>query len=338
MVAPPPPPAQQQQQEGGFPVCDYTKQALCSARSLLLSAEVHRVVADNLLRTSGGLLGQGDYEMVSEFAWMGFKEINAGLGVQAPAVASELEQVQLRREQQHAVLDVLALLSDPAVQALGFDVAKVIRTSTFATRKYLKFGIEGSLEPVDEIQEMARGFIPESVLAAWRRGGYDWEMTLDPRNIRSMRTDKVGLGADGSSADFKAKSHAVYAGVLQEGRVLLEVLKIYVHARGPSWATNMHDVVEPLLSGAALPEDSARLAFVETFLWPMKCAAQGIDALRASVGPEFGREFEQHRRGGAGGGGAEDLDAIQAAARRERGHRLSDASEGLGRLRSEFTS
>merc|ERR1719195_367744 len=81
----------------------------------------------------------------------------------------------------------MALLSDPSVQSLGFDVATIIRESKFATKKYLKFYIEDKLNPIDEIQKLAYEIIPKSVLALWGKGGHDWEMTLEPRNINSIR-------------------------------------------------------------------------------------------------------------------------------------------------------
>merc|ERR1712039_142715 len=56
--------------------CNYKETGSCPIRSLFHDEEVHRVVTDNLMRTASRLLTQADYEIVQEFAWMGFQKIN----------------------------------------------------------------------------------------------------------------------------------------------------------------------------------------------------------------------------------------------------------------------
>merc|ERR1712039_632261 len=136
------------------------------------------------------------------------------MGARAPVVAKELEQVQFNEAQKNAVLDLLVLLSDPSVQSVGFDVAMIIRHSKFTTKKFLKFFIEDSLNPIDEIQQLAHDIIPKSVLALWGKGGHDWEMTLEPRNINYMRMDHMKLPANISKVNFETKTLSIYVGVL----------------------------------------------------------------------------------------------------------------------------
>lgn len=273
--------------------CDYKTMVFCSARSLFHSPEIHRVVTDNLMRTNNRFLTQGDYEMVKEFAWMGFKKINAELQARAPMVASELERVQLKVGQKDAVLDLLMLLSDPEVQALGYDVAEIIRKSKFATRKFLKAYIEDSLKPINEIQKLAHLVLPRSVLALWGKRRHDWEMTLDPRNIHSMRKEHMNRNANITGVDFETKSLSIYAGVLEEGRVLLDIMKLHMHSTGSSWSTALRDTIELLFEGISLPAERSKLAFMDAFLWPLKCGTQGLDALRASVSQEYAHEFKR---------------------------------------------
>jgi len=300
----------------------------CSALSLFQSWEIHRVVTDNLMRTSNRLLTQADYETVNEFAWLGFKSINTELEARAPNLASELGQIKLKKDQKNAVLDVLSLLSDPSVQSLGFDVARITRTSTFTTKKYLKFNIEDSLEPIQDIRNLANLIIPTSMLAAWREAGHDWDMTLDPRNIRSMRMDHVKSAVNGTYIDFKTKSHAIYGGILQQGRVLLEIMLTYISTTGPSWSDSLHDTIESLFDGISVSTEQNKLAFIEAFLWPLKCSAQGLEALRASVSPNFGHGY---------GSGKQNLNALQASVSQNSfRHEINRDGEGLEELRSEF--
>jgi len=272
--------------------CSYQTAHTCPARSLFHSPDVHRVVTDNLIRTSRRLLTQADYETVNEFAWMGFNKISAELEARAPDVTRELERVHLTEEQVHAVLDVLALLADASVESLGFDIARIVHDSKFATRNFLKFHIEDSLQPIGEIQKLAHLVVPEAMRALWGRGGHDWEMTLDPRSVRAMRMDHIQPKLAEGSIDVKSKSLSIYAGILQEGRVLLDIIKVHLRAQGPTWSTNLRDTIELLFEGISQPSDSNDAAFMEAFLWPLRCGAQGIDALRASLSQEYGHEFK----------------------------------------------
>lgn len=271
--------------------CDFKKQVFCAARTLLRNPEVHRVVTDNLMRTNNKLITQGDYEMVKEFAWMGFKKINQELGERAPQVAAEVDRIQLNAAQKNAALDLLALLSDPGVESIGFDVAKIIRASKFTTKRFLKFYIEDSLQPVDEIQKVAHEMIPKSVQQLWDQGGHDWELTLNERNIRTIRANHVTRHPNMTGVDYETKSLAIYAGVLEQGRVLLDILKMHIRSLGPAWTTDLRDSIDLLFEGIALPTDRNKLEFAEVFLWPLKCGAQGLDALRASVSQEYGHEL-----------------------------------------------
>merc|ERR1712217_503307 len=192
--------------------------------------------------------------------------------------------------QKNAVLDLLALLSDPSVQSVGFDVAMIIRNSKFTTRKFLKFQIEDTLSPIDEIRKLAREIVPKSVLELWSKRGHDWGMTLDPRNIRSMRKDHIKPPANITIVDFETKSLSIYAAVLQVGRILLDIMKINISATAATWSTTSRDTIDILFKDIKIPNDSNKHAFMEAFLWPLKCSAQGLDALRASVSGEYSHE------------------------------------------------
>jgi len=260
-------------------------------------------------------------------AWEGFERMYTELGAQAPAVASELERIQVSKEQKNAILDVLALLIRPTVQSLGFNIATIIRTSAYATEKYLKFIIEDKLEPIEDIRGWARLIIPKSMLAVWSKVGHDWELTLNPQNIRSMRTEHVKLVDDGTHMDLKTKSLSIHAGVLLEGSVLLEIMKSYLNVTGPPWSTDERGTTEIVFNSISLPTQTDKLAFYEAFLWPLKCAVQGLDALRASVSPNFGHDFNSSQ---------ESLDALEASVSQE--DKIKNRTEGLDVLRAQFSS
>merc|ERR1711972_1259812 len=82
----------------------------------------------------------------------------------------------------------MRLLSDPRVQRLGLTVAQAIRESPFKGRDEVRRHIEESLHPHRlEIRKLRDELIPAE-LRDPDDEGYEWDLTLDPKNIHVMQT------------------------------------------------------------------------------------------------------------------------------------------------------
>merc|ERR1712217_189870 len=101
------------------------------------------------------------------------------------------------------------------------------------------------------------------------------------------------LPTNSSRVDFETKSLSIYAGVLQIGRVLLDIMKIHIRSMGSSWSTSLHDTMVLLFKDIDVPKEGDKRTFMEAFLWPLKCGAQGLDALRACVSEDYGHDLKR---------------------------------------------
>lgn len=272
--------------------CNYEKSDYCPAHYLFESPDVHDTVTDSLMRTGSTFIEHTDYTMVQEFVRIGLKRIGQELQQRVPVVAEELDRAQLKVDEWNAVLKMISLIGNYEVQQLGYQVTKALRAGASPTRskESFKWYIEDFLdERLDEMQKLAIQLIPSPVRDLWGAGGHDWEMTLDPENVHIMQTINVKPISNFTYVDLQTKSFSIYAGVLEEGRVLLDLMKICIRAVGPSWDTSTRRTIDILFESIAQPAKSGDLELMEAFLWPLRCGAQGIDALRASCSSTYGK-------------------------------------------------
>lgn len=78
---------------------------------------------------------------------------------------------------------------------------------------------------------------------------------------------------------------------MQVGRVLLDMMKQNIRAHGLEWDAPLHHVVDMLFEGIQLPAGGIGAACMEAMIWPLRHAAQGIDAMRASYDPSWGEHL-----------------------------------------------
>jgi len=221
-------------------------------------------------------------------------------------VAHELARIELTVSQKNAVLTLMRLMSVPEVQRIGFEVALAIRRSVSLEKDVIKRHIEEMLaNNIEEIRETRDDTVPDSVLALWG-SGHAWEMTLEPENVKVMEAFRGGEFFGSMNASFYAeslpktpermpaqeKAYAVWGGVLEHGRALLDTVKLIswssgVELRPPAWVTSLGDNIDvkdlgsELLS-CELHKKSGMNNLMKAFFCPLKYGTQGMDALRAA--------------------------------------------------------
>jgi hypothetical protein len=282
---------------------------LCPASELFRSAEVIEVATENIMRVGADLLERRDRPMVEATVAKGLGNIKDHLDSGDPAVANELRLIQLSQVHRDAVLQSLRLLSDPRIQSVGRDVAEAIRAAADATgRATLERAIATRLRPrLGELAQLRSELVPSAVLELWGRG-HQWDMTLDPENLRLMQKDPDGgrLSSNiASAADLaedaghvpshlhrEEKSYPVLGAVVEEARALLELVRLCTRLRGrgglqvvPAWATSVEGILklhpEDLSCTMGEKQQGSRISLVRALLCPLKYGAHGLDALRA---------------------------------------------------------
>jgi len=303
-----------------------------SARGLLESPELHEVAAENVMRVGQKVLTLSDRDVVHAIAVAGFRNISSRLKERAPEALKVLDDVWFTDVQRNAVLKTMRLLSDPRVQSIGLDVAKAIRESRSRDHWVIVDRIHRRLTPrVGEIRVLRDQLIPAS-LRALARVGHHWDLTLTPANIRTMADvsddwgselgasqtpemqpggifpvfRKLGAAALGEAVKAVAtrpkevappadsKAQGISAGVSEQGRYLLDLLRLSVGALREDG--RVHDapvgagaVATALGAGAGTEEAlrgvscSSGLSAATALLCPLKFGTQGLDALRAVV-------------------------------------------------------
>lgn len=272
------------------PQCDYTETFACPAWGLFRNPNLRTVLTNNIMKANPKLIRDTDLKIVQDIVKMGLRNVSMELEIRAPAFATEVHLVLVTEASRDAVLDVMQLMSAPTVQGLGRDVAKLIRACPTDRMAYLRWYLEDKLVPrYEEIQMMASKVIPTPVRKLWVDRGYEWDITLDKRNIQVMRKNNFRSPSNFSAVGYDVKYYAIYAGLLEECRVLLDLLKMIIHELREEWNTSLHDLIDVLFQGISVPADSNSIGFMDALLWPLKCGAQGIDTLKSSCSPGWGR-------------------------------------------------
>lgn len=96
------------------------------------------------------------------------------------------------------------------------------------------------------------------------------------------------FACDWKAAGPEVISAVIKGGVLQIGKVTLDIIKWFVRERGPEWDTNTHNVIGALLEDVIHATGSNDISCIETVISPVLHAAQGIDAMRASSDTTWG--------------------------------------------------
>lgn len=303
----PPPPAPQILTHG-HPAyhCTYGVARSCPARELLANPELHEVATENLMQVGRGILVAADRDAVRATVAAGFRNLSRQLDTRAPAAARALAQLELSRAQKDAVLSSLRLASLPKVQRVGFEVSLAIRQSVSLRRGVIRRHVEDMLRSnIKEIEGLRDEVIPPSLLAFWDTS-HQWEMTLEPENIQVMEAFHGGKFFGSMNASFYAtflptlpkklpteeKMYGVWSGVLEEGKVVLNTIKLISRSRGleldlPASTTSLSDNIDVKDLGSEvlsceLHEGSSMNNLMKAFFCPLKYGSQGIDALRAA--------------------------------------------------------
>jgi len=286
--------------------CVYPMASVCPAHELFWNAEVHEVVTENLMQVGRGLLVHADRDMVRSTVAAGFRNISLQISRRSPELAKAIFKLELNEEQKNLVVTYLRLMSIPDVQSIGFEVALAIRRSLTTDRMQVRQKIEEMLRSnLDEVKRLRDEHVSEQLLTLWG-SEHQWEMTLDPENIRVMEAFHGGRFFGSMNASFyvttqrggvkklphEEKAYGAWGGILEEGRALLNIIRIIAHSSGsgefkvPAWAASLGDNMDvqdlgrELLS-CELYESDGMDNFMKALFCPLKYGVQGIDALRA---------------------------------------------------------
>mmetsp|Transcript_28463 Transcript_28463/g.60359 ORF Transcript_28463/g.60359 Transcript_28463/m.60359 type:complete len:405 (-) Transcript_28463:92-1306(-) len=281
------------------------------AMKLFTSARVHEVATENLMRAGQAvalrrdsvgrlvestveLLEPAERTMVFEIVEAGFRNIGIELRQQAPRLAGELDRIGLEEQDQTALLNMMLLMSDTRVQRLGIVVARSIRDNPSADKAALVHKFEEELLPRrGEVKLLQRDLVSKPLLELWGHG-HDWEMTFESRNLHEMATYSRTFDESIKDVAPETKHAAVFGGVLEQGKVLVYVLKNCIRTLVPTWSTNVNGTVDEMAHFVATESSSSD--FMAALLWPLKFGAQGIDVLRSLSDMEYNlpdRSLEQ---------------------------------------------
>jgi hypothetical protein len=282
---------------------------LCPARQLFESAEVHEVAAENLLQVGKRrrlLEGRPDDRKGLQVAVAaGFRKISAQLEVRAPALAGDLDRLQLSELQKDAVVDSMRLISMPEVQSIGLVVARAIRDSGCIFPECVRQHVEAKLRPrLTEIRRLREELVPVSLRQLWG-GRHQWDLTLDPANIRSLESVNGKFAGDGEGLEViplgssgrhhlspAERSSVVSGGIMEEARALMDAVKLCARMVGREldvspWATSLGGTWMNfglnLESCGHDAGENVTIHFAKEFFCPLKFGAQGLDALRAAA-------------------------------------------------------
>jgi len=289
--------------------CVYPMAEDCPARELFWNAEVHEVVTENLMQVGRGLLVHADRDLVRNTVAAGFRNISLNVMTHAPKIADQMFRLRISEAEKNLVLTSLRLISLPEVQRIGFEVALVIHKSKTRDRATIQQKVEEMLKAnLDEFTFLVQELVSRPLLTLWGPGHarHQWDMTLESENIQVMTNLHGGkfygsMNASNYAAEYggapgylppEEKSYGAWGGILEEGRALLDVIRLIVRSSGngnlevPSWAASLADNVDmpdlgrELLSCELHPEDGMD-NFMKAIFCPLKYGTQGIDALRA---------------------------------------------------------
>jgi hypothetical protein len=285
--------------------CTYASAERCPASELLFSSEVHEVVTENLMQVGRGIFSPADRDLVRETVAACFRNVSMQIREHAGASMEALQHIQLDEKERNSVLTWLRLMSVPQVQSIGYEVALAMRRALTSDPAIVMAAVEEVLTVnLENIKELRDELITPHMLHYWGPE-QQWELTLDPENMAVMQAFRHGEFYGSLDADFysknvsglvkklpaKEKAYGVWGGVLEQGRALIDVVKLLAMRQDiellvPAQATSLdvnvdvEDLGSELLSCELQPKDGMN-NLMKALFCPLKYGSQGLDALRA---------------------------------------------------------
>mmetsp|Transcript_59132 Transcript_59132/g.117138 ORF Transcript_59132/g.117138 Transcript_59132/m.117138 type:complete len:401 (+) Transcript_59132:71-1273(+) len=219
--------------------CSYREMPLCPSSELFHSPEVHRIIAENINRSSQGILDPSDNSIVHGLVVEGMMNISRHLRLAAPELMQQLNMLQLNRELQDAVLSCLRIVGDPRVQRIGGDVATALQSSLSKRREELVSRIDLELfSRLEEVQKLRMELMPTALLEL-SGPAHEWAFTLDASRLHVMRAIHDGkinfakdavvlqeMSDDANGPSYNAKAVAILGGVLEQAQALMNAIRL----------------------------------------------------------------------------------------------------------------
>lgn len=317
---------------GRPPACDFQTQGECPAKQLLESWEVCDAVAQNVVALSAVSGAPVRQQSARETTVEVFGAVAEKLHAHAPKMARKLHDVKVTHQEHQATVEMLRLMRDAEVQGVGKAVAKAIIDDVSMQRKHVTERIRRRLGPRwDSLRVLRNSAVPSSLRALWGDGNPDlvqwenrshrlWEMTLEESNVFSMKKAEETANSEAALAQSRGQDFAVFSAALVQGRAVLDMLQMYVRAKGHSFDDELGETLGFAFGALSWPclldrgEADGGDAMQEV-MCPLKFGAMGMDALRASfvddasaalharVGGGKERKEDKHKEKAAAGGG-----------------------------------
>lgn len=285
--------------------CTFSTSGECPVSELFFNTDIQEVATENLMQVGRGVFRQADRDLVRDTVAAGFQNISEQLRRKAPEAASALTRIKLDAKEKNAVLSWMRMTSIPEVQKYGYEVALAIRRSFTEDPKAIKVQIEAILETnIQELKELRDEITSPAVANFWSTG-HEWQLTMDPENLRVISAfNKTGKLYGSMDASFymanqtdlakhlpsEEKAYAAWGGLLEQARVFLDIIKLISLKKGkellvPWQATALalhtdRDLGSGLLS-CELEEGEGMNNLMKAVFCPLKYGGQGMDALRA---------------------------------------------------------
>jgi len=291
----------------------------CPAQQLLESREVAFTVAMNVV-AMGRLAGENISENTALAVTADvFETLVAEMQEHAPKLADELRTVGVSQEENEAIQQMLFLMSDNKVQGVGKTVATAIGQAGTMHRQTVTERIRRRLTPAwDSIRVLRNEAVPGPLRSLWGDGNPDlllwsnrslglWEMTLEESNVFSVKKGGDMEAAEAALAASRGTRFAVFAAALVQGRAVLDVLQMYVHARGHSSHSALGRTLEFAFGALSWPccidpkPGEIGSGLMQELVCPLKFGAMGMDALRATFVDDASRALRERMATDPGG-------------------------------------
>jgi len=273
---------------------------------LLALPSVQRASANVLLRAGGHHFATSDRGLALKVIQTSFANISQQLQLQAPELASQLEEVELTEDHERGLIRSLRLLTDTRVQVVGIEVTDAIRDCGRPERKYLRHCVEEFLRERGErhpelpnMRELHDKLVTEPLRSSCA-AGHHWGVALSAENIEQLLPVDGGASAAAEpeaqlhlyarQMNLEQKYFALFAGALQQARVLLDVMQKCNFAEGSArWSPEQEETgvrfgAAALARPCGLEDLSAKAVDPgRVLLCPLRLGALGLDALTAPL-------------------------------------------------------
>lgn len=278
------------------------------ATSLFHDAEVQELATESIMLVGADILRRRDRHLVRAAVGTGFRNMSVQIETRAGEAFSQLERIRLNATQARAVLGMMRLIGDERVRSIGVDVGQAMHDAGTSQAKAVQQAVEAKLESrLEEIREARDELVPKALREIWR-GSNQWEMTLDPENIRIMGPYRRGKFAALAASNvfgvqtveetpFNKMVYGILGGVLEEGRALIHVFGLIAQQqdwdiRVPTWVTALGGnlaVTSQDLNCEHHFNTEIEIKLMKAVFCPLKFGTMGLEAMRALS--EDGRSF-----------------------------------------------